>query len=79
MRMSNNAVNSLGKIIIVKLYEMNKTQIWLANQCKVTPTSISMIVNGKRNPSKKLLYGISKSLDIPYDVILSTQGVNGDK
>lgn len=55
---------------------MNKTQIWLAQQCNITPTSISMIVNGKRNPSKKLLYGISKNLKIPYDDILSmTSGV----
>lgn len=69
--MSSYIANDLGKLIIVKLYEMNKTQVWLAEQCNVTPTSISMIVNGKRKPSKKLLYGISKSLEIPYDVILS--------
>lgn len=69
--MSSYIANDLGKLIIVKLYEMNKTQGWLAEQCKVTPTSISMIINGKRKPSKKLLYGISKSLEIPYDVILS--------
>ena len=74
--MSQKAISNLGKVIIVKLYEMNKTQIWLAQQCNVTPTSISMIVNGKRKKKKKLLYGISKNLKIPYDDILSmTSGV----
>ena len=76
--MSQKAINNLGKVIIVKSYEMNKTQIWLAKQCKVTPTSISMIINGKRNPSKKLLYGISKSLNIPYDDILTMTSGVGD-
>lgn len=74
--MSRNKTNYLGKVILVRLYEMNKTQIWLAEQCNVTPTSISMIINGKRNPSKRLLYGISKNLKIPYDDFLSV--VNGD-
>lgn len=76
--MSQKAMNNLGKAIIIKLYEMNKTQIWLAKQCNVTPTSISMIINGKRNPSKKLLYGISKSLKISYDDILSMANGFGD-
>lgn len=65
--MSRNVTNDLGKVILIRLYEMNKTQIWLAEQCNVTPTSISMIINGKRNPSKKLLYGILKNLKVPYD------------
>lgn len=76
--MSRKTSNNLGKIIIVKLYEMDKTQIWLAEQCNVTPTSISMIINGKRNPSKKLLYGISKSLKIPYSDVLSIADESGD-
>lgn len=67
-------VNALGKIIIMRLYEMNKTQSWLAEQCGVTATSISCIVNGKRKPSKKLLYGISKNLQVSYeDMILSNE------
>lgn len=53
---------------------MNKTQSWLAEQCGVTATSISCIVNGKRKPSKKLLYGISKNLHVSYeDMILSNE------
>lgn len=76
--MSQKLISNLGKIVIVRLYEMNKTQTWLAEQCNVTPTSISLIINGKRNPSKKLLYGISKSLNIPYEDILTMKGDFGD-
>lgn len=72
--MSNSNINSLGIIIIKKLYEMGKTQEWLAKQCEVTPTSISMIVNGKRKPSKRLLYGISQNLKVPYEDVLSIMG-----
>lgn len=68
--MSSCTKNSLGMVIVTNLFEMNKSQKWLANQCNVTPASISQIINGKRNPSKRVLYGISKSLQIPYDEIL---------
>ena len=76
--MASRIINNLGRVIIVRLYEMGKTQGWLAEQCNVTPTSISMIINGKRHPSKKLLYGISLNLKIPYEDVLSLIGDCGN-
>lgn len=60
--------DDLGEKIIIRLYEKNKSQKWLAQRCNVTPSVISMIINGKRKPSKKLLYGISKELNIPFEI-----------
>ncbi len=62
--------NELGKIIIRRLFEMNQNQKWLAEQCKVTPTTISYIINGNRNPSNKLIYGISQNLNLNFDFLL---------
>lgn len=62
----------LGKIILIKLFEINKSQKWLAEQCNVTETTISYIINGKRRPSKKLIYGISKILSLDLKLILNS-------
>lgn len=59
----------LNVIIIKQLYIMGKTQKWLGDKCGVTQTTISNIINKKRRPSKKLLYGMSEALNIPYETL----------
>lgn len=72
-------VNNIGQVINIELFKLKKNQAWLAEKCNVTQATISMIINEKRKPSKKILYGISKALNIPYDELIKIGGENNDK
>lgn len=56
--------NLIGKNIAEILYVKRKKQKWLAQQCKVTSSHISQIINGKSNPSIQLLSKIARNLDV---------------
>lgn len=42
-------------------------QSWLAEQSKVTPTTLSQIVTGKRTPTLEVAFRIAKVLDLRID------------
>ena len=59
---NQNVSFHFSEYIISTLALNQKTQKWLASKCNVTPATISLIVNGKRQPSKKLIYLIEYNL-----------------
>lgn len=63
-------ISELGKVITKRLFEMDKTQTWLAGQCKVTKNHICMVVTGKCRASFMVLWGISKALDLDFDELV---------
>lgn len=55
----------LGKIILLKLRDLNKSQKWLSERTGYSYIHIHSIISGKMNPSIKCLHEISKALNIP--------------
>ena len=53
-RINEIAVNELGNEIISRLFIIQKTQKWLADECGVSKVYISQIVRGIRPPSVKI-------------------------
>lgn len=60
----------IGKNLKNLLYEQQKTQVWLAQQCGVTKGHINQIITGKVHPSVPLLLKISKVLSVSLDRIV---------
>jgi len=61
---------NLGKAI--KLIRVNKgySQEKFASLISITPSYLSLIESGKRNPNTKLLERISSNLNIPLSVLI---------
>lgn len=58
-----------GQQIIYRLHTNRKNQKWLAEQCKTSPTTITYIILGKRNPSLSLARRICQALSCSLDDI----------
>ncbi len=56
--------DSLGAAIKIQLYRMSKTQKWLAGEVGVTAIHISQVINNKSRPSRMLLIGICRTLNL---------------
>lgn len=46
------------------LKKSGKSQLWLSNETELTYRSISLYVNGKREPSLESLFKIAKALNV---------------
>ena len=64
-------ISEIGRTILEKLAELDKTQTWLANECKVTRCHISMLIYGKTRASNILLWKLSKILELDFDRLSS--------
>ena len=64
-------ISEIGKTILEKLFEMKKSQKWLADECKVTKCHISMVIRGKCRVSNITLMGMSKALNIDFDKLVA--------
>lgn len=60
----------LGKIILIKLIELEKTQVWLAHEANTSTERISAYVTGRAIPSAQSIYAISKALNIDSEKLL---------
>ncbi len=69
MRVSMNDLPCCGKQIIRRLLAIEKNQKWLAAQCGVHPSTITLIVLGKAGPSLSLARKICKVLNCGIDDI----------
>jgi transcriptional regulator with XRE-family HTH domain len=47
----------------------------LARQAHVSPSSLSMIVNGQRNPGEEVCSAIAKALNIPPEIVFEEAGL----
>lgn len=52
----------LGKIIQIRLIELEKNQVWLAHEANTSTERISAYVTGRAIPSAQNIYAISKAL-----------------
>jgi transcriptional regulator with XRE-family HTH domain len=70
---TNNYSNKpkFGQIVAVQLCAMGKNQKWLAAQCSVTQSHISMVLAGKANPSNSLLYEIANSIGVESSTLIN--------
>ena len=62
---------AVGKIIISKLAEMERSQMWLARKTDRTITTINEVIKGRRCPSIKLLKDISNVIEVDCLVLVS--------
>jgi transcriptional regulator with XRE-family HTH domain len=59
-----------------KVLEMEGwTRADLARQAHVSPSSLSMIVNGQRNPGEELCSSIARALNIPPEIVFEEAGL----
>ena len=61
---------ALGKLISKRLIDLEKTQIWLAENSKVQPCLISKYCTGDSIPSAQNIYKLSSTLNISTDEII---------
>lgn len=60
----------LGKIILIRLIELGKNQVWLAHEANTSAERISAYVTGRAIPSAQSVYAISKVLEIDSNKLL---------
>ena len=60
-----------GKLVSFQLCAIGKSQKWLANQCNVTPSHISMILAGKANPSNSLIFEMASALGVESGALIN--------
>ena len=65
-----------GKIILLKLRDLNKSQKWLSERTGYSYIHIHSIISGKMNPSRKCLHEISKALNIPRENVTVTEAIS---
>jgi DNA-binding XRE family transcriptional regulator len=53
------------------LFERGLTNRWLAQQCNVDETGMSLIVNGKRTPSLPLALKIARVMGVSVEELFS--------
>lgn len=66
----------IGRIIKTIRYIRNKKLTSLAKESGVSVSYMSLIESDQRNPSNEALDKISRSLDIPKELILVTSGMD---
>lgn len=69
MRVNMNDLPCCGQQIIKRLMKAERNQKWLAVQCSVHPSTITLIVLGKASPSLSLAQRICKVLNCGIDDI----------
>lgn len=75
--MSRSIANScgskpkFGKLVSVRLCVIGKSQKWLATQCNVTPSHISMVLAGKANPSNSLIFEMATALGVESGTLIN--------
>ncbi len=69
MNVNMNDLPYCGQQIIKRLLKAEKNQKWLASQCGMHPSTITLIVLGKANPSLSLARKICKVLNCGIDDI----------
>lgn len=60
----------LGKLILIRLVELEKNQLWLAHEANTSTERISAYVTGRAIPSAQNIYAISKALEIDSGKLL---------
>lgn len=60
-----------GKLVSIQLCSIGKSQKWLANQCNVTPSHISMVLAGKANPSNNLIFEMASALGVESGTLIN--------
>ena len=62
--------SNVGKLIIARLGTMDKTRIWLAEECGIARENISWYCHGKHSPSISTIHKLSKALNIePIEIV----------
>lgn len=69
MHIPTNDLPHCGQQIIKRLLKAEKNQKWLASQCGVHPSTITLIVLGKADPSLSLARKICNILNCRIDDI----------
>lgn len=70
--MNKKKISALGKVILKKLVDIEKTQSWLANEIGTTPERISSYVTGRSIPSVITLYKISLAIGVDSTVLINS-------
>ena len=68
-----NTDSSMGRIIMTKLKEMERSQAWLSRQAGCAVITISLIVKGRLRPSVELTQKIAQILEIDPEILLSVR------
>lgn len=68
--MKTRKICKLGKIILTRLIEMEKTQDWLATNAKILPVSVTNYITGNQKPSVKTISKLSRVLEIDAEKII---------
>jgi transcriptional regulator with XRE-family HTH domain len=61
------ANNALGKALHTKLKEVGQSREWLASRIRVTESTLSLWINGRRVPKRLHLCMLSRELGISYN------------
>lgn len=60
-----------GQVVTFHLCAQSKNQKWLAEECSVTQSHMSMVLSGKTNPSTGLLCNIATVLHIEANILVN--------
>ena len=63
----------MGRIIMTRLKEMERSQAWLSRQAGCAVITISFIVKGRLRPSVELTQKIAQILGIDPEILLSAR------
>lgn len=70
MRNSKND-SPIGKLIMSRLDEMERSQSWLAKKAECSYNTISGVVKGRMRPSREMTAKIGRVIGIDGDVLYS--------
>lgn len=62
--------NNIGEFLKHRRLQLNMTQMYVADECKVSQQSITSYESGKRIPSQKALLSLSEVLNVEFSKLL---------
>lgn len=68
--MKKRKICKLGKLILIRLSEMGKSQAWLADATNLCDCSISFYISGRKSPSIITISKLSDALGIKTEKII---------
>lgn len=68
-----NNDSPMGRIIMTRLKEMERSQAWLSRQAECSHITISFVVKGRLRPSVELTQKIAQILEIDPEILLSAR------
>lgn len=67
--------NNIGEFLKHRRLQLNMTQMFVANECKVSQQSITSYESGKRIPSQKALLSLSEVLIVEFSKLMEMKAL----